>query len=167
MAGFLIYAADGKKLLLIGIPVLIHEAGHLIAMKAFGSRASELRWELGGLCIRYAAVPGTSAQLITALAGPAAGLIYVLPASHFGADGELSAWISLLLSAYNLLPVLPLDGGRVIEALFGEDCAARVSGIAAAAVTAAGVYLCWKGKGPSMALAGLCLLACRFMPFRE
>ena len=53
-----------------------------------------------------------------ALAGPAANLL--LGGLFFALDRQLPAVLSLGIGAFNLLPILPLDGGRVLYGLLAE-----------------------------------------------
>ena len=162
VAGLTVYYSDGKTLLLILLPVLIHEFGHLLCLRLLGCRICALQWELCGLCIRYSGDPGRWGHAVAALAGPIAGLIYAWFAARFGSDGELSAGISLLLSAFNLIPAQPLDGGRAAQALIGCRKAKGLSITAAFTTAAVGTVLFVRGKGAALLIAGLCLLFAQF-----
>src|SRR5262249_8522202 len=108
--------------------VLVHELGHAWVSVLFGYRpAIQLVWT-GGLTQPNggASVPWHRDVLLT-LAGPGMGLLLAgasfmvrrtLPQSGFlhGVLGELPV-VNLLWSLFNLVPVLPMDGGRVAHAL--------------------------------------------------
>ena len=55
---------------------------------------------------------------LVALAGPAANLL--LGGLFFVLDRQLPAVLSLGVGAFNLLPILPLDGGRVLYGLLAD-----------------------------------------------
>ncbi len=156
-AGLLIYFSDGKSLLGLALPVAIHEIGHIFCLLLLGCRICSLHAELSGLCIRYSGDPGRLGQAAAALAGPVAGLLYAWIAARFGPSGELTAGISLLLSAFNLIPALPLDGGRAAEVLLSRKSARTLSTISAIAITGFGLILFVHGKGAALMLAGLFL----------
>ena len=112
------------------ISILVHELGHALSGRAFGARSEITLQAFGGL----ASFPGarfTRPQyfLVTA-AGPAAQLL--LAAAIFLAIPDLFTltsdagyfwkkltYISALWALVNLLPVLPLDGGQMLNALLG------------------------------------------------
>ena len=79
----------------------------------------------------------------------------------------LSAGVSLLLSLFNLLPILPLDGGRIFSIIAAELLGGRrgdaltkgVSLTLATALLLAGTLLMWRGEGTALMLAALWLLA--------
>lgn len=128
-----VYFFDGLSgLAAVLISVLVHEAGHALAINACGGRVKSVRADSAGLCMQSFGVYGTAQELFVLLAGPMAGLALALVCSHIGrlcVNVLLlkTAGISLLLTAYNLLPALPLDGGRALYAavgsLFGSKCA--------------------------------------------
>ena len=78
----------------------------------------------------------------------------------------LSAGVSLLLSLFNLLPILPLDGGRIFSIIAAELLGGRrgdvltkaLSLTLATALLMAGTLLMWRGEGTALTLAALWLL---------
>lgn len=107
------------------VVLLIHEAGHFIAMKAMGYKAVNITF----VPFAGAYVSGETGnfsnrnKLIVLLAGPLPGIIIgmiLLWQYHYN-DHEVLYWSSvifLLQNTFNLLPVLPLDGGQFFQALF-------------------------------------------------
>ena len=97
-------------------------------------------------------------------AGPVVGVVWAGLASGAGTalDSDMlliSAGMSLALSVFNALPVLPLDGGRMFECLFGRKAAAMVSLVAASAVLLLGVVLAASDMGIALLAAGAVLMA--------
>ena len=163
-----LYYRGGLPLLPVFLlPVAAHELSHLAALRLLGQRLTGLRPEAGGLCIRYAGARSAAAELAAALAGPLGGLLYAVAADRTGIDWlSQSAGLSLLLSAFNLLPILPLDGWRVFlclgELSIGETRARMlcraVSGVLLALFLMGGVLLAvWK-KSTAPLAAGIWLL---------
>jgi Zn-dependent protease len=112
------------------VPVLLfHELGHFFAMKLFGYRNLQMFF----IPFLGAAVTGTQLQapawkkVIVSLAGPVPGLVIGLALRSHMNPGDPD-WVRKLanvlitLNAFNLLPLLPLDGGQVLNAvLFGRN----------------------------------------------
>ncbi len=90
----------------------IHELGHMVGIWAVGGRIRALELRLRGAVLE--ASPLTYGQeLLCTLAGPLSGLLFGFLL------GKRYPWIyfwTVLHSAYNLLPVYPLDGGRAFRA---------------------------------------------------
>lgn len=115
--------------LLIGI--LAHELGHAFAYRAFGVRSSIRLHFLGGVTMPNMLLPLTRPkQVIVSLAGPFTGLfltaisyvvLKLVPIAHPGLNITLYTFFvaNLAWSLLNLVPVLPLDGGHVVEATLG------------------------------------------------
>ena len=136
-----------------------HEFGHIAALRLSGAHLTRLRLDVFGCRLDYRGELGRGRMLCAVLAGPAAGLVYGLTALAAGGDyGESTGVVSFLLTAFNLLPILPLDGGRALALLAGPAAAARVSRAAAAALAAFGLWALFAHGWLSPLLAGGWLL---------
>lgn len=98
----------------------VHELGHLAALALLGAEIQSISMEACGLNIHCGTLDGPFEKCFAALAGPAAGvgLFFILRGAGFALAAELSLWLSLI----NLLPVLPLDGGRALQAVLERMC---------------------------------------------
>ena len=114
--------------LVVLVSVLIHEAGHAIAFASFGRRSRIVINGLAGLTITRAEPPLPDGQaIITSLAGPFAGMVVGLLAlwghrTGMGANSEFTRivigdaiFVNLGWGMLNLIPMLPLDGGQVMQ----------------------------------------------------
>lgn len=165
------YLAPVDKLLAVLLPVAIHELGHFLVLQLLGLRICCFQIELKGPCMEYRGYTGALGHALAAAAGPALGLLYALAASllvmqHQSAWLELTAGVSLLLSAFNLLPALPLDGGRILFQLLavfcGESTASGMMEWVSLAVgtllLGLGAFLMFWGYGLGLELAAVWLL---------
>ena len=159
-----VYFFDFRTLAALICAAAVHELGHIACLRAFGLKIAGLRAETQGLCIEYTGSAGSMVHAAAAAGGPAAGLALAYAASWAGA--ELLSGVSLLLTLFNLLPVLPLDGGRIMRALltalFGEargGRAARLCSLAGAyCLAAAGTYLALTDRGIALLVTALWLV---------
>ena len=117
MLAALIFLSDFPLLRALLTAAAIHELGHVLALYLCGAEVVQLRVELCGLCLVSTSLSSSREEALCALAGPLAGLLWaVASAAHW----PICAGFSLLLSLYNLLPALPLDGGRALMYLTGN-----------------------------------------------
>lgn len=148
--------------LLVFALVAGHELAHLLTAKAYGFRVIGLElFPFGGAAYCEDLFEGRKAEeTLMALAGPAFNIILLFAGQVFRWqgwwDGQLAAdfvRFNFWLAAFNLLPVLPLDGGRVLRAIL-----AGVFGFVRTTK-----FLAWAGKvtGVIFALAGLANLSGR------
>jgi len=110
----------------IGIVVLIfiHEMGHVLALKRYGVRASApIFIPFLGAFIAMKQLPRDAyMEAVVGLGGPVIGSLGALGAwIVFQINGDpmflAIAYLGVLLNLFNLLPVLPLDGGRAVGAM--------------------------------------------------
>lgn len=100
------------------LSVLCHEMGHLLAMKCCGVQARGISLSLGGAVIQ-AGEMGNLQELICACGGPATSIL--LGAAMLRSCPEL-ALVSLLLGGVNLVPIYPMDGGRILRSILMRCC---------------------------------------------
>ena len=157
------------------VSVLVHELGHAVVGRALGG-SPEIRLEgFGG--VTFPNLPravGALRQILLSAAGPGFGLL--LGAAILGLRSALppdagspSAWVvhqfiftSVVWAAFNLLPMLPLDGGHMllaaVEGLRKKPSVGPVSWFSALFGVALGL-LAWFGFGQTFVAIFLALFA--------
>lgn len=125
------------------VSILVHECAHLIAIYLCVGAWESIAFGFGGAQI---SLPGMSRgkELACSLAGPVGGLCLTLLAPWF----PKLAVCALVQSLYNLLPVYPLDGGRVVKCLtdmllpasYSEFISSFLSNVCLGGLLALGVY---------------------------
>lgn len=138
IAALIAFDSDGRSLWLL-LSAAIHELGHMCAIAACGRRLGAISAEITGLRISYSGKGTYLADFIGAAAGPLCNLATAALCSRICPEMEYFIGLNLLLCLVNLLPALPLDGGRmvlaVLEYRFGPDKgirACRLLGLACA-----------------------------------
>jgi Zn-dependent protease len=108
--------------------VLIHELGHALAARLYGVEVEEITlWFLGGLASFRSLPRAPGAEAVVAVAGPVTSMLLGIVAAialrlELGPEPLLlvSAYLAsanVFLALFNLLPALPLDGGRILRSL--------------------------------------------------
>lgn len=129
--------------LLLAVSVLIHELAHALSAKAFNWPTEKIVLNLWGGHTQFenfTSSPGKS--VIVALAGPAsnfvvAGVIWGIDAVAPFRDvpetlADLLMWANLLIGIFNVLPGMPLDGGRLVESAVWKATGSQDKGTIAA-----------------------------------
>lgn len=149
--------------LLIFVCIALHELGHSLVAKAFGIPVTDITLTpIGGVAILKDRPKTPTQELLIAIAGPAvnvvlAGLFWGIAIALLGTEGLADAWrtltreppraehifviiipANLALAAFNMLPALPMDGGRVLRAtlsyVFSPEQATRIAAVVARVV---------------------------------
>ena len=147
--------------LLIFTCVLLHELGHAIVARRFGVETRDITlYPFGGVA-SITSQPGPLGELLISLAGPLVNVIIALlvypwvtlpdftkataPEVSLGARFFLT---NVALAVFNLLPALPMDGGRVLRATLtllqvkqATLIAARVSQVLCVLLAITALYL--------------------------
>jgi Zn-dependent protease len=148
-----------EYLAIFGI-VLLHEFGHALACRQVGGQANRIMlWPLGGVAF-VQPPPRPGALLWSIAAGPLVNVMLV-PVTlvawvvAYGAGWQIEypdvvhflvsiAFINIALLVFNMLPIYPLDGGQILQALLwfviGQARSLMVAGIIGF-VAAAGVII--------------------------
>jgi Zn-dependent protease len=160
------YAAmGGATALLFFVSLVLHELGHALETRREGIPTRSItRWMLGGVAESAAPLPTPGAEARAALAGPAVsaalGAALVVIGQLTGLAGAIAAvlewlgWTNLLLLAFNVLPALPLDGGRVLRAALWRIQRDRLAATRAAARVSRALAVGLIGIGAAGALLG-------------
>jgi Zn-dependent protease len=139
MLGWNLTAGSGKLLLVwvgcVFFSILVHEFGHALTAKAFGSDPGVVLYTFGGLCVYQNPQENLRRRLLVLIMGPGAGFLLmgatILAASLAFRVPPSAVWswdiphdlagiaaiflveINLYWGLLNLLPIMPLDGGQI------------------------------------------------------
>jgi len=155
--------------------VVLHELGHALTARCFGIGVPRiLLLPIGGMA-EFDSIPRKpGSEFLIALAGPAVNFLivavllcfvsfpgaqiwefirFVFSARSVGADIDMNPGQGLLamnfiMGCFNLLPVFPMDGGRVLRAMLATRltylratfCAATVAKVLATVAMLAAIY---------------------------
>ncbi|HEX3480847.1 MAG TPA: site-2 protease family protein [Kofleriaceae bacterium] len=157
-------SSAGAGLLVIGLvfgSVLLHELGHALVARRYGVHVSGIELSFFGGAAKMVQMPrSANHEIAIAAAGPAVSLM--LAGAGLGLGGLLHAsllgdlfgaigWINLVLAGFNLIPALPMDGGRILRAVLtrrmdfvrATDVAVDVARVVAIGFGVVGLALGW------------------------
>ena len=89
-----------------------HELCHVLSVKLCGGQITRLEFGANGAEMETDQLENAEAVFCT-MAGPLGGLLLTMTARWF----PRLAFCALIHSLFNLLPILPLDGGRILKLL--------------------------------------------------
>ncbi len=171
------YVLGTFQQLMLGLgALLLHETSHALIAAGMGYRVSSIEIMPFGGVARVSGTPNLPAELAIAAAGPVCSMVV---ASGCGMMLNLRETFSpalsdfmqanLMLATLNLMPALPLDGGRIVRALLSRFLRARLAtmitawlGVLFGAVlTGMSVYYFLSGTlQATMAMMGIFLVIC-------
>jgi Zn-dependent protease len=148
--------------------VVMHEYGHALTARRFGIRTRGITlYPIGGVAMLESMPKKPWQQILVAIAGPAVNFVLALglalamhvlgysllregiaPMASLGSLLATLFWVNMVMGLFNLLPALPMDGGRVLNAalalkmspLRATQIASRVAKVVALAMGAYAVY---------------------------
>lgn len=122
---YFIFDGDISYIAAVLVALLIHEFGHFFAMKAFNYSNVKLFVLplLGAYVTGKKSIISQRQMSVVILAGPLPGIVIgfcLLVSTLFFPNEriEMLGNIFFILNLFNLLPFVPLDGGRLLETLF-------------------------------------------------
>ncbi|MBV8172199.1 MAG: site-2 protease family protein [Candidatus Eremiobacteraeota bacterium] len=103
--------------------ILVHELGHVAAIRAYGMKASlPMFIPFLGAFVAHPKAANPQTEAVIALAGPVAGGLGALACLFAGLATGAPYWYALasvmfLINLFNMVPIPPLDGGHVAQAV--------------------------------------------------
>jgi Zn-dependent protease len=154
-------AIFGIWMAVVSFSILIHELGHALAYRLFGSPTAILLYGFGGLAFGND-LGSPVKRIVVSLAGPfaqfaLAGVVFGSAVATGWPDKNdytrmsfiFLLWVNIVWAAFNLLPILPLDGGNVCREVLAllrfrnPDAGAAAVSVAVAGVLAAAAIAMW------------------------
>jgi Zn-dependent protease len=124
------YLVAAAFVVLLYVSVLVHELSHSLVARGYGLPVRRIvLWPLGGVSeidreaptpVREFAIAAAGPALSLVLAGIGWGLYQVAHTGILGALVWMLLWGNLIVAGFNLLPGLPLDGGRMLRAVIWQ-----------------------------------------------
>lgn len=126
MAAVLALLMPAEWLFAAVLACAIHELAHIAAIRALNGRVDSLTIGSCGARI-YAGYMGNKKEFLCAAAGPAASFLLVSLCHSF----PKLAFCAAVQGIFNLLPVYPMDGGRMLRCLLKMAWPRRAERLAA------------------------------------
>ena len=121
------YAVAAAFVILLYLSVLVHELSHSVVARGYGLPVRRiLLYPLGGISEIDREAPTPGREFAIAAAGPALSLVLggigwgLYQVANTGITGALIrqlVFANIIVGLFNLLPGLPLDGGRMLRAV--------------------------------------------------
>ncbi|HVL89086.1 MAG TPA: site-2 protease family protein [Actinomycetota bacterium] len=164
------------------VSILFHEFAHAFAFRAFGRSPSIVLHAFGGLTGAPGAPLSRARDVLVSAVGPLSQIIVLgipalmlrLPVARAFRSVNWyialtdAAWINIGWGILNLMPVLPLDGGRIMAGLLGgRRHGLRIAHAIGVVVAAAGAAWGLANQRIFLALFGAMFVAINVAGFRD
>lgn len=106
--------------------VLLHELGHAVIARMLGVHIAGIELGFFGGAAKMDGIPRRpNHEIAIAVAGPIVSLVLAGVGLGLGMVFHsemlgLIGWINLVLAGFNLIPALPMDGGRILRAVLAK-----------------------------------------------
>lgn len=112
----------GLTLAMVFVSVTLHELGHALMARRYGIGTKQIKLFFFGGIASVEAIPNGKAEAAIGIAGPIVSLVLAVALLHSGVwfnhDFLLKlGGINAMLFLFNMIPAVPLDGGRVFRGL--------------------------------------------------
>ncbi len=125
---YLIFKWDIVYILVLAGVILIHEIGHYLAMRIFKYKDLSIFFVplIGAFASGNKDTISQKQRVFILLSGPVPGIIIGLILYYYGLRDtneflSKTSNIFILINLFNLLPIIPLDGGRLIQNMFFDS----------------------------------------------
>jgi Zn-dependent protease/CBS domain-containing protein len=156
LSGSMRYVVAAAFVILLYVSVLVHELSHSVVARSYGLPVRRiLLYPLGGISEIEREAPTPGREFAVAGAGPALSLVLgavgwgLYQLAPYGVTGALIRQLmvaNIIVGLFNLLPGLPLDGGRMLRAVIWKITKRPTTATFAAA---------WVGRGLAIALLAI------------
>ncbi len=107
---------DGRLISAFYISCIVHEIGHILALKLLGGELRSVELSCFGIKMTASPCRNIKEGIAVLMCGPAVNLLIFAILRIFGINGYICAF-NLAEGIFNLLPFSFLDGGATIELL--------------------------------------------------
>ncbi len=160
------------------VSIVVHELGHALAARRFGVQPAVELHALGGVTRMFGPLLTRGQSLWVTFCGPAAGFgLFLLafavsrrfhpgatdrqlysgvmtPDLVVGAAVRFLLWINLIWTCFNLLPILPLDGGQLLRNTLGPRHQKMTEAVGVFVAGSLAAYLALRGSWWNAGLLG-------------